>query len=480
MKRASKTPDTASKGREPLSEPHTNGVAKASNKTSWAESNGIGDRDGFMGLSGAAGHAVALLGTVVLLVGCPAFVFVLWYINCRLDGSVSEFVALAAREGAVGLWQRWPTPTAEAWAIIGTFGAVEAFLQLALPGKKFLGPVSPKGNVPVYKANGMQAYVTTLVLFFAVWGSGIYNPARVYDLMGEILAALNIFSLLFCLFLNIKGHVAPSSTDSGSTGSLLYDYYWGMELYPRIGRSFDIKTWTNCRVGMMGWGILILCYAAKQVEEAGFLSDSMAVSVILMHVYIAKFFWWETGYWKTMDIMHDRAGYYICWGCLVWIPSMYTSPTMFLVKHPMVLGPTLTGAVLAAGLLCIYINYDADRQRQVFRESNGKALIWGRKPKKIEAQYTTADGQTKTSLLLVSGWWGVSRHFHYLPEILASVFWSVPAQTDYAMAYLYSAYLTILLVDRAFRDDLRCASKYGKHWVEYCRQVPHKIVPYIF
>ena len=26
---------------------------------------------------------------------------------------------------------------------------------------------------------------------------------------------------------------------------------------------------------------------------------------------------WETGYWGSMDIMHDRAGYYICWGCLV-------------------------------------------------------------------------------------------------------------------------------------------------------------------
>ena len=34
--------------------------------------------------------------------------------------------------------------------------------------------------------------------------SGLYNPARVYDLLGELLAGLNVFSLLFCLFLNIK------------------------------------------------------------------------------------------------------------------------------------------------------------------------------------------------------------------------------------------------------------------------------------
>ena len=31
---------------------------------------------------------------------------------------------------------------------------------------------------------------------------------------------------------------------------------------------------------------------------------------------------WETGYWGSMDIMHDRAGYYICWGCLVRSPAL--------------------------------------------------------------------------------------------------------------------------------------------------------------
>lgn len=102
---------------------------------------------------------------------------------------------MAITEGVAGLWQLWPSPSIEAWAIVATFGGVEALLQLFLPGKTFYGPVSPKGNIPVYKvvpsarfpfhalqkhifqttdvwcsqANGMQAYVTTLALFFAVW-----------------------------------------------------------------------------------------------------------------------------------------------------------------------------------------------------------------------------------------------------------------------------------------------------------------------
>ncbi|KAI3964904.1 hypothetical protein MKW92_043563 [Papaver armeniacum] len=30
--------------------------------------------------------------------------------------------------------------------------------------------------------------------------------------------------------------------------------------------------------------------------------------------------------------------YHTCWGCLVWVPSIYTSPGMYLVNHPVNLG----------------------------------------------------------------------------------------------------------------------------------------------
>lgn len=43
-----------------------------------------------------------------------------------------------------------------------------------------------------------------------------------------------------------------------------------------------------------------------QYETYGRLTDSMLVNTILMLVYVTKFFWWEAGYWNTMDIAHDR------------------------------------------------------------------------------------------------------------------------------------------------------------------------------
>ena len=46
---------------------------------------------------------------------------------------------------------------------------------------------------------------------------------------------------------------------------------------------------TNCRMAMMGWPILVLSFAAKQHELHG-LPDGMNVAVGLQLVYVFKFF----------------------------------------------------------------------------------------------------------------------------------------------------------------------------------------------
>ena len=64
---------------------------------------------------------------------------------------------------------------------------------------------------------------------------------------------------------------------------------------------------------------------------------------------MTKFFLWETGYWNSMDIQHDRAGYYLCWGCLCWVTCVYTSPVLYLAMHPVQLGLPVASAMTAAG-----------------------------------------------------------------------------------------------------------------------------------
>lgn len=207
----------------------------------------------------------------------------------------------------------------------------------------------------------------------------------------------------------------------------------------------------------------------------------MLVSVGLQLIYISKFFWWETGYFCSMDIQHDRAGYMLCWGCLVWVPSVYTSASYYLVMHPNNLGTVNALLMFGAGVLSIWINYDADRQRQNFRKTEGNLLIWGKKPKSVMAKYKTEKGEEKVNLLLASGWWSISRHFHYIPELSAAFLWSAPSLFENIfIPYFYFIFLTILLFDRSVRDDARCRAKYGKAWDKYCELVPSKIIPGIF
>lgn len=422
------------------------------------------------------------IAPLFLLLLCPPTAILFWYINVELGGSFQKAWELFHSHGTLNtiytIWSPYFFGTAAAWKILGIFAATELILMRWLPGKVFYGPITPAGNTPVYTANGMAAFLCTLFLFYlGTCPLHLFSPTIIYDNFPGILGALNIFSLVFCLLLLIKGYLAPTSNDCGSSGNLIFDYYWGMELYPRIF-GWDVKQFTNCRFGMMGWALIILSFGAKQSQLYG-LSNSMAISIALQLLYISKFFLWETGYLRSLDIMHDRAGFYICWGCLVWVPAIYTSPTLYLVNHPNHLNALAAFVILFVGAAAIMINYFADRQRQVVRATKGNCLIWGKKPVITVAHYTTENGKNKENILLISGWWGFSRHFHYIPELLGALCWSLPALFNDFMPYFYVVFLSILLLDRAFRDDKRCAKKYGKDWGKYCEQVPYKLIPFV-
>jgi len=232
----------------------------------------------------------------------------------------------------------------------------------------------------------------------------------------------------------------------------------------------------------MGWSLIVCSFAAKQAElnPDGHLSNSMLVSFAITCIYLFKFFYWESGYFTSLDIMHDRFGYYICWGVIAWVPAVYTLTAQYLVLRPHDLPWPLATAIFMFGTAAVYVNYAADAQRQRVRATNGATTVWRQPPDLIQATYTTADGKQHENLLLTSGWWSVARHFHYVPEIALALAWSLPAGFSHFVPYFYVVYLTILLTDRASRDDQRCHKKYGAAWEEYCKRVPWKIMRGIY
>lgn len=112
-------------------------------------------------------------------------------------------------------------------------------------------------------------------------------------------------------------------------------------------------------------------------------------------MYLFKFAVWESGYLESMDIAHDRFGFYICWGVLSWVPGFYTIAAQYLVKHPVHMDYMEAITIFGLGVLSVWVNYEADAQKQVFRHSKGNCLIWGKKPMAIHAEYKTTDGQIR-------------------------------------------------------------------------------------
>ncbi len=104
----------------------------------------------------------------------------------------------------------------------------------------------------------------------------------------------------------------------------------------------------------------------------------------------------------------------------------------------------------------------ANMQKYFFKTDSQKSFLG------IKAE-TVSDGN-KT--LLVSGFWGLSRHINYLGEITMGT--AIALSVGYPevlWVWLYPLYYVALLLPRQIDDDKRCASKYGALWQVYIKKV---------
>ena len=223
----------------------------------------------------------------------PLFAVLLAYFYVVLEGSIPALIEHFKSHGAIdGIRSAFYRPTWTSTAVIGFFMLFELAL-MKLPGKKVKGPITAKGHVPEYTANGFPAFLITLTTWSACTYFGLFPATIVYDNFCAIISSLCVFALLFCLVLYIKGLYFPSTPDHGSSGNPIVDYWWGTELYPNI-LGFDVKMFTNCRFGMNAWYLIVLSFAAKNAElNGGQVTYAMMVCASLITIYLGKFFWWE-------------------------------------------------------------------------------------------------------------------------------------------------------------------------------------------
>lgn len=344
----------------------------------------------------------------------------------------------------------------------------------------------------------------------------------IWDNYIQIITVNTVISYILATFVYIRSFsVKPGNTDNrelaagGHTGNMLYDWFIGRELNPRVTipllGEIDIKEWCELRPGMLGWIVLDMTFVAHQYKTYGFVTDSILLITAFQAMYVFDAYWMESAILTTMDITADGFGFMLAFGDLAWLPFIYSTQARYLAVYPLSLGPYGTLGVLGILAFGYYIFRSSNNEKNRFRNNPSD-------PRVSHLKYIETKSGSK---LLISGWWGTARHINYLGDWIMAWSYSLPtgiagyiiqhsspAPTTgqspldgsfvggptigseavqgeargwgMAITYFYVLYFTILLIHREMRDEEKCIKKYGEDWKRYTQLVPYKILPGVY
>ncbi len=379
------------------------------------------------------------------------------------------------------------------------------------------------GRLP-YKFNSFTSALFTLAILLAGTIKDGVNFAPwtfIWDNYVQIFTANLLISYTLATYCYIRSfEVKPGNAElrllapGGVTGNMLYDWFIGRELNPRVTLplfgTIDIKAFMEMRPGLLGWIVLDLAFMAHQYNMYGFVTDSMILVTAFQALYVLDALYMEPAILTTMDLIQDGFGMMLSFGDVGWLPFIYSIQARYLATYPLSLGPYgVVGvcAILATGYW-------------IFRSSNNEKNRFRTNPEDSKVSHLTFI-ETKTgSKLITSGWWGTARHINYLGDWIMSWSYSLPtglagyivsregtatelgASTPsemiiqaadgaviyqdgakawgMAITYFYVLYFAVLLIHRELRDEEKCAKKYGEDWEKYKRIVKWKILPGIY
>jgi len=427
---------------------------------------------------------VVLSSGIILF--CPLLVIYFWSACTYYQCSIWDPIVDATHAGNLTTWamHHLPKPTLAAFALYIGWLLFQGILYAVVPAEIGYGQRTPAGLLLPYVVNGWRCWWITHILFFALsspFGLGLFPASIIADHWGGLLIAVNVYGYALSIFAFIKAHRFPSHADDRKfSGSWLFDYFMGIEANPRFGQWWDFKLFHNGRPGIIAWTLINASFAAAEYQVKGYVSKEMIALNIFHAIYVLDFFWNENWYLRTIDIAHDHFGFYLSWGDSVWLPFMYTLQSHYLLRNNVNLSWPFYLLMWTFCLVGYYIFRTVNDQKDLVRRTDGQCVIWGRPAEFIRAEYVTSDGKTHRSLLLTSGYWGLSRHFNYVGDLMMCVAFCGVCGVQHLLPWFYVIYMTILLVHRIYRDDDRCSGKYGKHWDEYKRRVPWKLMPYVY
>lgn len=340
-------------------------------------------------------------------------------------------------------------------------------LQALLPARRVVGYArdEPSGEPLRYRLNGVAVFCTTILAWLAAGHLGVMPwdwlwTHRWSGLVGG------------CTLGIVATGIAVFSAPPGGR-SVTAAFFFGRRANPRlINGRVDAKMFLYV-FGATLLELNLLSFLAH--HWAGFPAPSPGVLlyVALFTWFVADYLVFERVHLYTYDLVAERVGFKLIWGCVAFYPYCYAVGLWAVADRP---DPQAPAWLYALATVCFFAGWTLARgsnmQKYTFKLDPERVFLGVLAPRSI------TDGARH---VLCSGFWGVSRHVNYLGELLMAIGLTLAlGRPELIWPWLYPLYYLLLLVPRERDDDRRCAGKYGALWEAYRERVPWRIVPGVY
>jgi delta14-sterol reductase len=348
-----------------------------------------------------------------------------------------------------------------------TYGALIVFLfalTRLLPGNKVVGqPLPTTRERLTYKLNGMALFVATHMLIFV--GAKFFGLSLTPLLkhFWSLLVAANIITVVWLSLMYRAGRARMD--EATAKQKPLARLWYGIELNPQF-LGVDLKVFAY-QPSLIGLGVLNVAFAWAQYEQLGQLTPQMLAYQVFWWAYLFTHYWIEDNVLSMWDVIAEKFGFMLLWGDLVLVPFFYCIGGWALLANPEPMPWPRVLAIAALFGLGLWIFRGSNAQKNRFKK-DPNTTIWGKPAKVLGGR------------LLVSGWWGIGRKINYTGEIMVYSSFALCTGFTSWVPYVLPLWLCVLLSHRAWRDEQRCAAKYGELWDEYTKIAKFRMIPFVY
>jgi len=344
--------------------------------------------------------------------------------------------------------------------------AVITLLHVLLPSRKVKGYVKHEttGELLRYRINGILVLPVSIIIWFLLGYFDVVPYDWLYQIRWFSLAGAVVIGLVFSFVLVLK---VPS------TGKpFLADFWFGRIINPQFKDGLiDAKMWLYL-IGAVMLQLNVLSFTAHHLLTHESINIGFMFGAAMSTWFCWDYLTFERVHLYTYDIFAERVGFKLGFGCLSFYPYFYAISLWCTAYLPNPNHPLWLTIIFAVIFLVGWVfTRGANLQKYYFKIAPDKKFLC-LKPEAV------SDGKRS---LLVSGYWGASRHINYLGEIVQAI--AIALAAGYPLiigVWLYPLYYIALLFTRQVDDNKICKEKYGDLWDVYTKKVKYRIIPFLY